>query len=163
MDNRDEFPPPTQAKFHPCVHVSEEITGRPICSFLCCPALQQLLLYYLYLNKNWGKLICTIRPVFFITEVQGWFRIERYNNKIIIKKITTLLYIASMLRLFCNKHGTAVADDFLWLGVTLCEHVWIHHSHALMSQSQEIKGLIKPASALMGGNWKIDMVLYTVD
>lgn len=26
----------------------------------------------------------------------------------------------------------------------------VHHSHALMSQSQEIKSLIKPASAIMG-------------
>lgn len=39
--DRDEFPPLTRANFtHVCMWVCVEITGRPIPSFLCYPALQ---------------------------------------------------------------------------------------------------------------------------
>lgn len=65
MDNRGEFPPPVQTIFtHVCMWVCIEITGRPIPSFLCCPALQPACAYSNdpYVSRNYGKHICTTRP-----------------------------------------------------------------------------------------------------
>lgn len=147
MSNRDESPPSTQDIIH---HEITEIIGKPLPHFLCC-LVQQPSSTSQTLNQ---QELCGTSLLQRGCITQGmWDQTEQ--------RLTAILSCGSEAAVQHTWHccGRGFVSGEVWH----CEHVRIHHSPSLMSQSQEIKGLIKPAPALMGGNWKIDMVLYTAD